>query len=160
MEKAQNFFVFFKELFRFFAVLWQAGVDILPERGYNKRMNEITAITPQIKDKTRCNVFLDGRFYCGLALETAVKNRLKVGQIVDVEKLAQMQLDSEKQTAFDKALSHISATHKTEKQVRDFLSGKGYLPAVIEYVIEKMRGYQFIDDGEYAKQYASFASAK
>lgn len=123
-------------------------------------MNEITAITPQIKDKTRCNVFVDGRFYCGLSLETAVKNRLKVGQIVDVEKLAQMQLDSEKQTAFDKALSHISATHKTEKQVRDFLSGKGYLSAVIEYVIEKMRGYQFIDDGEYAKQYASFASAK
>ena len=123
-------------------------------------MNEITAITPQIKDKTRCNVFVDGRFYCGLSLETTVKNRLKVGQIVDVEQLSQMQLESEKLTALDKALSHISATRKTEKQVRDFLAGKGYLPDVVEYVVEKMRGYQFINDGEYAEQYAAFASTK
>ena len=91
-------------------------------------MNEITAITPQIKDKTRCNIYIDGRFYCGLTLQTAITHRLKVGQTVDLEFLSQIQLDSEKNTALDKALTHISATRKTEKQVRDFLSGKGYLP--------------------------------
>ena len=47
-------------------------------------MNEITAITPQVKDKTRCNIYIDGRFYCGMSLETTIKNRLKVGQIVKV----------------------------------------------------------------------------
>lgn len=36
-------------------------------------LSEITAITPQVKDKTRCNIFIDGRFYCGLTLEAAVK---------------------------------------------------------------------------------------
>ena len=92
---------------------------------YNKRrekkvegtgLNEITAITPQVKDKTRCNIYVDGRFCCGLTLEATVKNRLKVGQSITEERLAEIQLDSEKNAAFDKALTHLSATMKTEKQ--------------------------------------------
>lgn len=123
-------------------------------------MNEITAITPQIKDKKRCNIFIDGRFCCGLTLETTVKHRLKVGQTVSVERLAEIQLESEKSVALDKALTHISATRKTEKQVRDFLAQKGYLPVVADHVIEKMKGYGFLNDAEYAEEYASFAGAK
>lgn len=116
-------------------------------------MNEITAITPQVKDKTRCNIYVDGRFCCGLTLEATIKNRLKVGQIVSVERLAEIQLESEKGTAFDKALTHLSATRKTEKQIRTYLEGKGYLPAVVEYAVEKLRSYNFLNDGEYAEAY-------
>lgn len=123
-------------------------------------MNEITAITPQVKDKTRCNIYVDGRFCCGLTLEATVKNRLKVGHIVTAERLAEIQLESEKNTAFDKALTHLSATRKTEKQVRSYLSDKGYLPAVIDYVAEKLRSYNFLNDGEYADAYVEFAAKK
>ena len=124
-------------------------------------MNEITSITPQTKDKTRCNIYIDGRFYCGLTLQTAITHRLKVGQTVDLDFLSQIQLDSEKQTALDKALTHISATRKTEKQVRDFLSAKGYLPSVVDYVLEKMRGYNFLNDSEYAETFVqSFGEKK
>ncbi len=123
-------------------------------------MNEITAITPQVKDKRRCNIYIDGRFYCGLTLETTVKNRLKVGQVIPPEKLSQIQLESEKDTAFDKALTHISATRKTEKQIRDFLAKKGYLVAVSDYVVEKLNGYGFLNDGEYAESYVEFAVKK
>lgn len=123
-------------------------------------MNEITAITPQIKDKRRCNVYVDGRFCCGLTLEAMVKNRLKVGQCISPERLAEIQLESEKNTAFDKALTHISATQKTEKQVRTFFEGKGYLPAVIEYVVEKLRSYNFLNDGQYAEAYVESLSKR
>lgn len=123
-------------------------------------MNEITSITPQIKDKKRCNVYIDGRFCCGLTLEAAVKHRLKAGMIITSERLSEIQLESEKNTAFDKALSFLSATRKTEGQVRTYLKGKGYLPAVVEYVVEKLRGYDFVNDGEYAKDYVGFAAAK
>ncbi len=123
-------------------------------------MNEITAITVQVKDKTRCNIYIDGRFYCGLAVETVVKNRLKAGQSVTAEALEKMQLESEKNAAFDKALTHLSATRKTEKQLRDFLTRKGYLPVVCDYVVEKLRSYDFINDGEYAKEYADSAAKK
>ena len=120
-------------------------------------MNEITSILPQVKDKTRCNVYLDGRFCCGLTLETVVKNRLKVGNIVTEEALAEMQLESEKSTALDKALTHLSATRKTEKEIRSFLAKKGYLSAVIDYVMEKLRSYNFVNDEEYAEVYVEKA---
>ena len=123
-------------------------------------MNEITAITPQVKDKRRCNIFVDGRFCCGLTLEATVKNRLKVGQTITPERLAEIQLDSEKNTAFDKALTHISATQKTEKQVREFLQGKGYLPAVVDYAIEKLHSYNFLNDGQYAESYVESISKR
>ncbi len=123
-------------------------------------MNEITAITPQVKDKTRCSIYIDGRFFCGLTLETAVKNRLKVGQSIAPERLEEIQLESEKNTAFDKALTHLSATRKTEKQIRDFLTKKGYLPVVCDFVVDKLRAYDFINDADYAKAYAESAVKK
>jgi regulatory protein len=123
-------------------------------------VNEITAITPQAKDKTRCNIYIDGRFCCGLTLETVVKNRLKVGKIISADELAAAQLESEKSTALNKALSFLSATRKTEREVRAYLTKRGYLPAVGDYVVEKLREYGFIDDEEYAEAYAESAAKR
>lgn len=117
-------------------------------------MNEITAITPQVKDKTRCNIYLDGQFYCGLKLEVVVLHRLKVGMQVNKAFLNDIQLDSEKSTALDKTLTYITAAQKTEKQIKDYLYKKGYLPAVVKYVLEKLRDYRFVDDQDYAETYA------
>ena len=121
---------------------------------------QITAITPQVKDKTRCSIYVDGRFYCGLTLETTVKNRLKVGQSVTEEYLSEIQLESEKRVALDKALTHLTATQKTEREIKDYLTKKGYLPATIEYVMDKLRGYDFVNDCEYAKAYVASKSKK
>ena len=68
-----------------------------------------------------------------------------------------MQLESEKTTAFDKALTHITATAKTEREVRLFLQKKGYLGDVCDYVVDKMKEYGFLDDGEYARAYVKSA---
>lgn len=123
-------------------------------------MAEITAITPQMKDKTRCNIEVDGRFYCGMKLETVMQNRLKAGMAVSAEELSRMQLESERQTALDKALTHISASMKTEREIRDYLKKKGYLQDVCDFVVEKMKGYGFLDDGVYAKTYCESAGKK
>lgn len=120
-------------------------------------MSEITALVAQKKDKTRCNVYVDGRFCCGLTVETVVKNRLKIGTQITAERLEEMQMESEKSKALSQGLSFISVSQKTRKQVRDHLSKKGYLPQVVDYVLEKMEGYEFLDDGAYAKSYAASA---
>lgn len=123
-------------------------------------MSEITAIKPQLHDATRCNIEVDGRFLCGMKLETVVQNRLKVGAEVSMEELARIQYESEKQTALDKALSHISASMKTEREIRAFLTRKGFLGDVADYVVEKMKEYGFLDDGEYARRYAESAGSR
>ena len=121
-------------------------------------MSEITAITPQVKDKERCSIYVDGRFYCGLKLETAVRYRLRAGQHVDPAFLDEIQLENEKAQALDKALTHLSASMKTEQAMRDYLRKKGYVDAVCDYVLEKLREYRFVDDAQYCEQYVEAAS--
>lgn len=121
-------------------------------------MAKITQISAQAKDKTRCNLYLDGAFCCGLTIETVVKNRIKEGMEIERETLENLQFESEKQTALDKALTHITHSMKTEKDLKTFLEKKGYLPPVVDYVMAKMNEYGFVDDGEYALRYASSVS--
>lgn len=123
-------------------------------------MSTITSIEPQIKDKTRCSIYVDGRFYCGIKLEVAVKYRLKAGMTVDKTYLDGIQLETEKSQALDKALTHISASPKTRKQIADFLSKKGYVEAVIGYVFERLDYYGYADDRQYCRMYAESVSGK
>ena len=92
-------------------------------------MARITEIRPQIKDKGRCSVYLDGRFCCGLTLEAVVGHRLKVGDEVSSERPAELQAASERHTALD-------------------------------YVLEKLKEYGFVDDAEYARRYAGDAAKR
>lgn len=123
-------------------------------------MPEITRITPQKRDQTRCNIEVDGKYYCGLSLETVMRFRLKAGASIDEEELQRIQLDSEKGAALDKALTHISVSGKTEKEIRTFLQKKGYLQDVSDYVVEKMKEYRYLDDEAYARAYAESAKKK
>lgn len=123
-------------------------------------MAEITSIGPQVKDKQRCNVYIDGRFYCGIKLEVAIKYRLKVGMQIEREQLDEIQLETEKSQALDKAMTHLSATMKTQKQMRDFLNKKGYTEAVADYVIERLSYYKLIDDYAYCRAYIQSTSGK
>ena len=123
-------------------------------------MKKITDLKPQIKNPTRYNCYLDNVFYCGLELETIMKHRLKVGMDVDEEYLESIQLESERLKALDKALNFISRSKKTKKQVEDYLSQKGYAAKTIDEVISSMQGYGFVDDGDYALDYAKSLSSK
>lgn len=123
-------------------------------------MSEITGISPQKHDKLRCNIEVDGRFYCGMTLETVMQNRLKVGLVVTAEELSRIQLESEKATALDKALTHITFTMKTEREVRAFLQKKGYLQDVCDYVVGRMKELGYLDDALYAAQYLESAQKK
>ena len=123
-------------------------------------MAEITSIEPQVKDKNRCNVYIDGRFYCGIKLEVAIKYHLKAGMHIEKAQLDEIQLETEKSQAVDKAMTHLSATMKTERQMRDFLVKKGYTEAVCDYVIEKLQYYKFIDDYAYCRAYINSVHGK
>ncbi|MBO5525623.1 MAG: RecX family transcriptional regulator [Clostridia bacterium] len=121
-------------------------------------MPTITRICEQEKDKTRCSLYLDGAFYCGLTLESVMRAGLKVGMHVEPSALDCIQEESEKETALEKAYRHLSHSMKTEKDMRAFLKKKGYVDSVIEFVMEKLETHGLIDDSEYAARYTSCAS--
>ncbi|MDE7168519.1 MAG: RecX family transcriptional regulator [Clostridia bacterium] len=123
-------------------------------------MAEITSIEPQKKDAKRCNVYVDGRFYCGIKLEVAVKYHLKAGMQIEKSMLDEIQLETEKSQALDKAMTHLSATMKTKKQMMDFLAKKGYTEAVQAYVLERLEYYKFVDDYAYCRAYVNSVEGK
>lgn len=123
-------------------------------------MSEITSIEPQKKSKDRCNVYVDGRFYCGIKLEVALKFHLKAGMQIEKSRLDEIQLETEKSQALDKAMTHISATMKTRKQIVDFLLKKGYTQAVIDYVLSKLEYYNFVNDEAYCNAYINSVNGK
>lgn len=123
-------------------------------------MAEITSVEPQVKDKKRCNVYVDGRFYCGIKLEVALKYQLKAGMHIEKEQLDEIQMETEKMQALDKAMTHLGASMKTSKQMTDFLVKKGYTQPVVDYVMEKLAYYNFIDDLAYCRMYVQSVTGK
>ena len=118
-------------------------------------MKIITDLKTQTKNAKRVSVFLDGEYYCGLDLQTVVKNRLKVGLEISESELIEIQRESELSACYNSALNLISKSSKTEKEVGDKLINKGYLPEIVSEVILKVKSYGFIDDKIYAERYVS-----
>ena len=113
-------------------------------------MAEITNIIKNGKDKY--SVYLDNEFCCFLTGETIVKNGFKIGQFVDQNQIEIAQFENEKITAFDRAIRYLSAI-KSEKQVKDYLFTKGYRKKIVDFVINKLKEYNYINDEVFAKMY-------
>ena len=123
-------------------------------------MKTVTEIKAQQKNPTRCNIYLDGAYYCALELETVMRHRIKKGSEVEPEFLDEIQSESESLRAFDKALNFISLSKKTKKQIKDYLKGKGYTEKTVEEVMKKLGGYGFTDDEDYSADYVKSYSSK
>lgn len=121
-------------------------------------MPQITSITYQEKNKNRCNVFVDGEFFCGMSLETVMKNRLKVGQDVDKEWFKEVVKESEKSDALNKAAEYISKRLKTKREIKDYLLKKGYSEDIAWYCVDKLKEYGYVDDVGYSKRYIESTS--
>ena len=118
-------------------------------------MKTITGLKIQARDKNKVNVNLDGSYFCALMLETVMKHNLKVGMMIDEKVLENIQLESEKGLAYEKALKLVSTRYKTKREVENYLQEKGYMPATIWFVVKKLGEYDFINDERYVDSYLS-----
>ncbi|MEG9429485.1 MAG: RecX family transcriptional regulator [Christensenellaceae bacterium] len=121
-------------------------------------MRKITAITAQEKHKERVNLFVDGEFFAGVSLETALKLRLKVGDIADEERLNEILKETERTEALQKAADYALKTLKTKRQVKDYLLKKGYSEDTVWQTVDKLKEYGYIDDKEYSKRFIESTS--
>ena len=121
---------------------------------------EITGIEFQKKHDDRANLYVDDEFYAGVSVELVMKNRLKKGMTISREELDEIILEDEKQSAFSKAVKYMSSALKTEKQIKDYLRKKEYNPGTIEYVIDKLIEYKYLDDEAYARSFVLTYSSK
>ena len=113
----------------------------------------ITKIEVQKRNKNRVNLYLNEEFFCGLSLETVVRNHLKEGQNISEQSIEYLKNETEKQVALEKATGYISKCQKTKKQIKDYLQKKGFDDEICDYALEKLGEYHFVDDELFAKSY-------
>lgn len=123
-------------------------------------MSIITKLEYQKNNPDRANLYIDDKFFSGISVELCIKEHLKTGLEIDEEKLNELILEDEKGVAFSKAINYVSNNYKTKKQVRDYLYKKEYNKNTIDYVVEKMEEYKYLDDEGYAKQFVLTYSKK
>lgn len=117
---------------------------------------QITKIEVQKRNKNRVNLYLDDNFHCGLLAETVVKYRLKEGLEVSLEFVEFLKNQTENEMALNKAVAFISKSQKAKKQVLEYLAKKGFEEASINYAIEKLGEYNYINDELFAKNFVKY----
>ena len=100
-------------------------------------MSKITKIEPQVKNKDRVNIYLDGEFKLGCSLELAMLNHFKNDVEISDEQLEQLVFENEKTQALNKAVTLLGKNLKTRRQMRTYLNDKGYSKTIVDYVLEK-----------------------
>lgn len=120
----------------------------------------VTKIEVQKNNDTRANLYLDDKFFSGISIELVMKEHIKVGSDLDMDFLSNLILEDEKGQALSKAVKYLSGNLKTEKQIKEYLKKKEYSEITIDYVLDKMREYKYLDDNHYAKSYVLTYSNK
>ena len=90
--------------------------------------------------------FVDDEYVCNLEAEILVKEKIKIGTQLTENQFLDIREQSEKITCKNVAIKYVSKALKTKKQVIDYLKQKGYLSSSINYAIEILVGYGYIDD--------------
>ena len=104
--------------------------------------------------------FVDDEYICMLEAEILVKEKIKIGTNLTDNQFLDIREQSEKITCKNFAIKYVSKSLKTTKQVKDNLKQKGFLPSSIDYAINMLISYGYLDDKYFAECYIKSKSQK
>ncbi len=133
----------------------------------------ITKLASGVRDTSRANVFLDGKFAFSLDIAQVVDLQVKVGQKVDAKRLEELRSASEFGKLYQRTLEWVLTRPHSVRETRDYLrrrqqkrivanrqrakEGKKPFPeildATIEPVIERLIQREYLDDKRFAEYY-------
>ena len=114
---------------------------------------QITDIQVQRKHPSRRSIFLDGRFFCGVSNEVAVKFHLKRGMEIDADKLKELLHEEEFSKAKNYVYRILARRMYTTKEIHDKLAERGYIDEIIQDVIATLERYGYLNDRTYAEEW-------
>ncbi len=120
-------------------------------------MKKITALEPQKKNPQRVNVYLNGELAFALSRITAAW--LKVGNALTDEKIARLQIEDERERAYQQALLFLSYRARSEKEIRQNLLKHKFSAQAIEGALERLRAGRLVNDNEFARAWVENRSA-
>ena len=111
---------------------------------------KITSLPPQKHDPDRVSVFVDGAFRLGLSAEVVLAAGLRVGDVVDEARIAELERRDQAWQAREAALRLLAVRPRSAAELARRLRMKGYGPEVAEEVIGRLRELGMMDDAAFA----------
>ena len=109
----------------------------------------ITAIRLQKRDTRRVNVFIEGEFALGLALELAVG--LSKGQYLSDAEIADLRAADEQARAYEQALDFLAPRPRSQAEVANRLRRKGFSESAVKETLTRLSRAGLIDDEAFAR---------
>ncbi len=119
---------------------------------YNISMKTITEIK-KIGKGFRYNLYLDNEFFGVYEAEILARHCLKTGQSFDDEFFETLKIENGDYACFNRGLSLLEKSMKSEKMLRDYLLEKGYPKRCIDKACEKLKEYGYIDDEAFCENF-------
>ncbi len=91
-------------------------------------------------------VFLDGKLALSLRGETAVNERLRVGQELSDDEVETLARSDQSQRCLESAIRYLSYRLRSEHEMKERLHQRGFDDDSIDVVINKLKGQGLIDD--------------
>ena len=114
---------------------------------------QITDIQIQKKHPSRRSIFLDGKFFCGIGEELAVKFHLESGMEIDEDELKKLLYEEEFSKAKNYVYRILARRMYTSKEIRNKLVEREYVDEIIRDVIATMERYGYVNDENYAEEW-------
>lgn len=125
---------------------------------------KITAISPQVKNKNRVNVSVDGRYRLSLDIYQLVDLGVKVGREYDETELATLEQESQFGKIYARALDYCLVRSRSAREIRDYLYRKtrptrdktgelkaGVSSEITVRVLERLTEKGYIDDQKFTR---------
>ena len=107
----------------------------------------------KIGNTNRYKMFVDGDFFAVILDEDIVLNSLKLNKEYSQESLNSIVFNAQNKVALNVGLNLVSKFSKTEKQLKNYLKEKGFAFQAINYAVQKLKEYNYINDEAYAHNY-------
>lgn len=125
---------------------------------------KITNISPQVRDKNRVNVGVDGKYRFSLDFLQVGELGIKIGQEYTEAEIVALEEESQYGKLYNRALEHALMRPRSQREMKDYLYRKtrdsltktgqikkGVSPALTERVFEKLVSKGYIDDQKFAR---------
>jgi regulatory protein len=114
-------------------------------------MGKITALKANKRTDNKLNMFLDGKFAISVDTEVAVKEELKIGQELSDEQLKDLAENVSLARCLNIAYRFLSYRPRSEAEMKDRLSRRGFEDSNIEIIINKLKEQHLLDDTAFAQ---------
>ncbi len=119
----------------------------------------VTDLKIQKNNAERCNLYIDGQFYCGINAETAVLFHIKKGMEISRDLLNEMLAHDGYRSALNCALAYASRT--ANKSRYDFEQKLSEYPTeTVDSVLLRLEELGYINDAALAENIVSYGLSK